>query len=137
MSKEYYKTCAERISGVMANRVKDLREIMNAMSNNKRHEELGTLGEYGLCFDFVPLGTFADQSESYFRYQISWGGPSDELRFFVNDGLHCHRVEYWFMDWFDGAHRICKDETFKLMIELWTYWHGQGLVRRALRAALT
>jgi len=52
---------------------------------------------HGLCFDYVAANTFRDQDEGYYRYQISWGGPSDEFRFF-RDG----RIEYWFMDWFDG-----------------------------------
>jgi hypothetical protein len=33
----------------------------------------------------------------YYRIQFSWGGPSDELR------IYHDRVEYRFMDWFDGA----------------------------------
>ena len=36
--------------------------------------------------------------------EFSWGGPSDELRAFVNRDDSIHRLEYWYMDWFDGAH---------------------------------
>lgn len=58
---------------------------------------------YGLSFDYVHSNTFDDQDEGYFRYQFSWGGPSDELRFYVDLEGKCHRAEYWFMDWYDGA----------------------------------
>lgn len=59
---------------------------------------------YALSFDYVAPHTFTDQAEGYFRYQMSWGGPSDEIRFYSYDaGRSCYRAEYWFMDWFDGA----------------------------------
>jgi len=53
--------------------------------------------EYGLCFDLVEAGTFNDQLEPYYRYQISYGGPSEEFR------MYADRTEYWYLDWFDGA----------------------------------
>ena len=33
-----------------------------------------------LCFDYVKPHSFKDQVEGYWRMQLSWGGPSDELR---------------------------------------------------------
>jgi hypothetical protein len=74
--------------------------------------------EYGLSFDWVAPETFTDQREGYYRYQISWGGPSDEFRFYIS-GVnrwghpYVYRVEYWFLDWFDGAHKVLtgEDET--------------------------
>ena len=61
------------------------------------------LSEYGLSFDYVEPGTFNDQETGYFRYQLSWGGPSDEFRIYLNyDGLIDH-IEYWYLDWYDGA----------------------------------
>jgi len=61
------------------------------------------LGEYGLAFDYVPAGTFQGQEEGYFRYQLSWGGPGDEIRFYADADLHVYKIEYWFLDWYDGA----------------------------------
>ena len=57
----------------------------------------------GLGFDYVEPHTFHDQLEGYWRWQFSWGGPSDELRAYVNEQKEIHRLEYWFMDWMDGA----------------------------------
>ena len=57
-----------------------------------------------LGFDYVEPHTFNDQVEGYWRWQFSWGGPSDELRAYVNENYEIHRLEYWFLDWGDGAH---------------------------------
>lgn len=55
---------------------------------------IGSFYEYGLCFDFVESDEISD---GYYRYQLSWGGPSDEIRFYP-DGT----IEYCFFDWFVG-----------------------------------
>lgn len=65
--------------------------------------------EYGLSFDYVVPYTFKDQDRGYWRYQLSWGGPSDEIRFY-GDYVSEYRVEmsyaeYWFLDWYQGASR--------------------------------
>lgn len=63
--------------------------------------------EYGLSFDYVD-----GDGEHFFRYQISWGGPSSEFRFFANHDLTVYRVEFWYMDWFDGACvNVTNDDT--------------------------
>lgn len=86
--------------------------------------DLGSLHEYGLAFDYVAPETFPDQKEGYFRYQISYGGPSEEFRFFTSGPEHTvYRVEFWFLDWWDGAPRDCTDnptlaEWFDNMREL-------------------
>ena len=56
-----------------------------------------------LGFNYVEPGTWPEQLEGYYRWQFSWGGPSDELRAFVNLDKSIHRLEYWFLDWGDGA----------------------------------
>ena len=71
----------------------------------RQFEEVGNLSDYGLSFGYVELGTFNDQNEDYFRYQFSWGGPSDELRIY-EDGT----IEYVFLDWFVGVGFDVTDE---------------------------
>ena len=61
--------------------------------------------EYGLAFDWVPG---KDGKPGYFRYQISWGGPSEEIRFYVDPTFRLYKAEFWYMDWWDGA---CVDIT--------------------------
>jgi len=87
LEKDYEKTCAERIQEQWKLRQEDIK--------NPEFE--------GLSFDYVEPHTFTDQLEGYWRWQFSWGGPSDELRAFVNEHKEIHRLEYWFMDWMDGA----------------------------------
>lgn len=70
----------------------------------------GCFYNYGLSFDFVPVDTFDDMEHAYYRYQLSWGGPSDEIRFY-EDGT----IEYVYMDWATG---VGFDVTFKD----WAIW---------------
>mgnify|MGYP005827246505 CR=1 len=92
------KTCKERISENLQDRAEDFKIFMSADDLEDVSEDLGSFYNYGLCFDFVEPNTFNDQKEGYYRYQLSWGGPSDEILFY-QDGT----IEYWFKDWFDGA----------------------------------
>ena len=69
----------------------------------QRQEDLKDPEFEALGFDYVEPHTFTDQLEGYWRWQFSCGGPSDELRAFVNENKEIHRLEYWYMDWFDGA----------------------------------
>jgi len=76
-----------------------------------RQEDLKDPDYEALGFDYVAPHTFKDQTEGYWRWQFSWGGPSDELRAYVNEHKEIHRLEYWYLDWFDGAHVLVnKDE---------------------------
>ena len=89
-------TCKERVKSEWDSRKEDLQALLEAEDNYT--EELGYLNEYGLCLDFVEAGMFKGQREDFVRYQLSTGGPGDELRFYKNND-----IEYWFLDWFDGA----------------------------------
>ena len=66
----------------------------------------------GLGFDYVPPDTFGNQPIGYFRWQLSWGGPSDEFRVYDNENT----IKYYFLDWFDGASiYIDDDEVVEVM----------------------
>lgn len=105
-------TCKERVSSQWEGRKEDLKTLLEADENYT--EELGYLHEYGLCLDLVEAGTFEGQREDYVRYQFSWGGPSDELRFFKNGD-----IEYWFLDWFDGASIDVTDDDTAQDVKSW------------------
>ena len=100
------KKCSERIAAHWALRKKDFEVFMRDPEGN---EDLGPFYEYGLGFDYVAPNTFKGQRRGYWRYQLSWGGPSDELRFYGDEGMLITKVEYWFLDWFDGAHKNVTD----------------------------
>ena len=102
---EKFKQRAADIEGIY--RYYDLAEAKR--SAHVLHNQLSgdwageALENYGLDFSYVAPHTFSDQPEGYYRYQLSWGGPSDEFRIYVDNMTRPVRVEYWFMDWFDGA----------------------------------
>ena len=122
-------SCEQRIDATLKGRLEDL----NRMLGGEISDELGRLGDYALSFDYVAPGTFDDQDEGYFRYQISWGGPSDEFRFFTGPDFRCSRIEYWFLDWFDGSHRDCSRDATAL--SLWRWLVDTGAVNDARREA--
>jgi len=97
------KNCKQRIEKNLNDRLKDL----ETFSKDGFSSESG-FNDYGLSIDYVEPETFDNQDEGYLRFQLSWGGPSDEIRFYNN------YIEYAFMDWFDGA---TKDVTNILVIQ--------------------
>ena len=67
--------------------------------------------EYPLSFSYVEANYFANDRgehthEGYHRYQMSYGGPQDEIRFYDNN-----KVMYAFLDWGDGAEIDITDEA--------------------------
>lgn len=70
-------------------------------------ENIGILEQYGLNIDYVPANTFKEQPTGYWRYQLSWGGPSEEFRMYAP-----HMIEFWYLDWFDGASvKVARDDA--------------------------
>ena len=90
------ETCEDRITEAIISRGEDFKRFMNAEDEETTEE----FYNYGLEIAMVNMGTFKDMKEPYLKYLISWGGPSEELRFYQNG-----TVEFWFLDWFDGAHK--------------------------------
>lgn len=131
------ESCEQRIDVHMEGRIDDLRRLWASYCNGEDDgvPDLGTLHEYGLCFDYVAPGTYRDQREAYFRYQLSWGGPGDEFRFYANPDLSCHRVEYWFVDWFDGAQRTLAEDAESLLLDIWQWFCDTGAARDAMKRA--
>ena len=92
-------TCSELVAQQWEDRQEDLKD--------PEYEALG--------FDYVEPHTWDNQPGGYWRWQFSWGGPSDELRGYVNEHGELHRLEYWYLDWFDGAHVLVDQDA-----EAWT-----------------
>ena len=96
-------TCEERIDAALESTAEDFIEIY-------RMADWDSLNEYGLALDKVKPDLLKMNQEErqayegdYIRYQISWGGPSEEIRFYP------HKIEFVFMDWFDSAKRDISD----------------------------
>lgn len=71
------------------------------------HKTIGSFYDYGLSFDFVD----AEKGEpGFYRYQFSYGGPSEELRIY-EDG----NIVFVYLDWFSGI-------GFDVTGEDWAEW---------------
>jgi len=114
MNAEDKKTCADLVVGKKEDRLEQLAEMWEAYcdpDNDENYTKDGEcLDEFGLSFDYVEADTFDDQPEGFWRYQLSWGGPSDEFRFH-DDG----RIEYRYHDWWDGAGRDLMGDEYSFM----------------------
>lgn len=72
-----------------------------------REQYIERFNQYGLSFDYIELDK--DTEQDYFRYQLSYGGPSDEIRFYDNGD-----IEYAYLDWFCGVgFDVTNDRVFK------------------------
>lgn len=77
------------------------------LQDDIREQYIERFIQYGLSFDYVELDK--DTEQDYFRYQLSYGGPSDEIRFYDNGA-----IEYVFLDWFCGiGFNVTNDGVFK------------------------
>lgn len=132
------KKCAELVADSLAERLEDLRRIMRPADNlsSEEQEELREeFCEYGLSFDYVDADTFDNQPDGYFRFQLSWGGPADEFRFYVGMDQRPYRIEYWYLDWNDGAKIYLADDDFDLLAEWLDEMEGLGQLDEKYEAA--
>ena len=120
-------SCKDRWLAHKSSRMTDIRTLWEAFCKGQEDvPDLGSIYDYGLSFDYVAPGAFSDQLEGYWRWQLSWGGPSDELRFFSSrPTFKPYRVEYWFLDWGDGHGLPLRNHDLELLQEIWD-WFSEG-----------
>ncbi len=83
-------------------------------------EDMPPLDEYGLGFDYVPPGTFRGQREGYWRYQIAWGGPAYEIRYFgPGADMQPVDVSFAYLDWFTGREMPLEGHDLEVAMRLW------------------
>lgn len=103
--------CKDLVQSKFQNEIETLNDILTLKNDFEHYEDyIQALIEYGLDFSFVEPETFTGQTKGYYRWQLSWGGPSDEFRIFMNDDNEVEKIQYWYMDWFDGASVECTEE---------------------------
>lgn len=117
--------CVDKVAGSWESRRADLEAILRkeAQGDWEGDDEHPPMNEYGLSFDYVPLGTFKDQKEAYFRFQVSYGGPSEELRIFgAGPRTKPSKLEWWYLHWFDGASLdVTRDAVAR---DVWAWFEG-------------
>ena len=75
------------------------------------------VNQTALSWDFVEANTFSDQKVGYYRLQLSYGGPSTEFRVYTDKDLNIDRIEYWYLDWYDGA-SVVVDSSSSIVVDL-------------------
>ncbi len=141
--RKYKVTCKDRVTPHLKSRLHELELIFKAYQNGeegtirdeKNNDELPPFNEYGLCFDCVAPGSFITQRRGYFRNQLSTGGPGDEFRFYADEQLNTTKIEYWFLDWFDGAKIILHGKDLALLNEIWEFFKEVESVQAELDKA--
>ena len=83
----------------LESRLSDLKLFMKA-EDLEDVEDLGSFYDYGLCEDYR---VDEKSGEVYFYFQLSYGGPSDEIRIRRKEYSNNFLVEYVFLDWFEGV----------------------------------
>lgn len=129
--------------GTIARRERDAAEativsLREEMSSDdklvlKHYEDIEGRGDpheaflnYGLCFDYVEYNETAKYGD-FFRWQLSWGGPSDELQFYVSSDLRCvSKTMYRYMDWWDGAGIKLVGDDHALAKKIWFWFCDRG-----------
>ena len=126
------ETCKDRWEGEKNDTLETIRDLWEKAKAGDPEE----FDQYGLCFEFVAAGTFGDQRRGYFRYQLSFGGPSDEFRFLTEDPKNDKPdISYWFLDWFDGHGEELTGDDYGLMLEIWQSHFQPYLALHAYQAA--
>lgn len=131
--------CEDRIDQELESTIATLDELWNLyLEDAEGYTEDGErFIDHGLAFDYVAPGTFGDQDEGYWRYQLSWGRLSDEFRFYSSGpAWRPHRIEYWFLDWGDGAERHLRGSDLALLVDIWDYFADCGVVDAEYQKAL-
>ena len=86
----YKLKCKDRVIEHWHNRREDLQEFRTAgpetdFTNSEGYE----LYEYALCFDYVDQ---QGKSPGYWRYQISTGGPQEEIRYYTGKDVPSEQI---------------------------------------------
>lgn len=89
-----HKSCADRIEQNFQDRYMEIQEDMKLSFFPANYFE-----QKGLSIDLIEKNEL-DLDDHFIRYQLSWGGPQDEFRFWKNG-----KISYHFMDWFDHAEK--------------------------------
>ena len=116
----------------------DLEQFRSDIFDEVREKLYEAFYEYALCFDYVSAYTDEDEYQrGFFRYQISWGGPSEEFRFYTDEFLNLTHTEYWFLDWFDGASKTIGSthEHYETVQMLWSHFKNSGTVDSLFKGA--
>lgn len=96
-------SCAERLPEYLDGRIADMRSIVGwaqAWGKSDRHKAEDRYETALERWDEYPLAISPVRSV---KVELSYGGPQDYLLCFIDEDGGIERIEYHFLDWFDGA----------------------------------
>lgn len=107
-------TCAERIRDEYVDRIETIESIFDRIDDGHNNSDddaidaaYNELDHMALDpqtpLEYIPSDTYDAQDEGFLLWHLSWGGPEDQFRFFIDEHGGITDIEYHFMDWFDGA----------------------------------
>jgi hypothetical protein len=123
------ETCKDKVEPALQNIIQDWTEAQKYydIDEEKRYspkdESLSDyedffdyVNNYGLCFDYVSPNTFDNQDVGYFRYQVCYGGPTQEFRIYTDYNKNIDRIEFWYLNWFDGSEVETDEDIIKQVL---------------------
>jgi len=111
------KRCSELIEDELKRRIEDFKQALSNFKENN-YEKIVTENDYEYedIIDWVNnyvLGYYDDNYYRAKRLELSCGGPQDYFLYFPK----LERIEYHYLDWFDGASLVLDGEDFEIMSE--------------------
>ena len=100
--------CEDKIEQHLRDRIEDIKVALAGHFEEGIEDLIDWLHSVSLSYE-------EDTHYRAWNWALSWGGPSDGFRFF-EDGA----IEYYFMDWFDGATRELRGEQLEVLRELYS-----------------
>ena len=82
------------------------------------------INDNDISFKYIPpeanTNDISVSTTGYWRFQIGWGGPSYEYRFYMNEPLAFNpiAIQFWFTTWLDNAYR---DDIRGIGQEIWDH----------------
>ena len=139
MTAQHKLSCADIVPYAMENRLNEIQELWDVYCGwEKPTDEIteDSFHEYGLSFEYVDEG---DDDNNYFRYLISTGGPSEEIRFYCyknHFGLWVFsEAEFVYMDWFDSASEMITGNHLTLVQALFEFFYEIGALNEEFKKA--
>ena len=139
MTVQHKLSCADIVPYAMENRLNEMQEMWDVYCGwEKPTDEIteDSFHEYGLSFEYVDEG---DDDNNYFRYLISTGGPSEEIRFYCYKNHFGQWVfseaEFVYMDWFDSASEMITGNHLLFVQELFEFFYEIGALDEEFKKA--
>ena len=89
----------------LTSRSEDIANIMQRQQSedsNIADQAYNEFYEYGLSFEYVPPFRFENQRAGFWCWQISWGGPSEEFRVYVDEDERIVEIDFVYLNWGEG-----------------------------------